>query len=58
MNDKRYTRFWLAVLIASIIISLMGCYTPAEVWQEQYPCGGVFVEVDTVIGTDTLYFWK
>ena len=59
MNEKRYIRFWLAFIVASMVIALMGCAPLAEtVYYEQEPGIGLFTEHDTIVGNDTLYFWK
>ena len=59
MNEKRYIRFWLAFIVASMVIALMGCAPLAETaYEDVYYTGGTFTENDTVIGTDTLYYWK
>ena len=58
MNAKRYIRYWQAVILAAIIISLMGCYAPAEVYETRYFDGGVWVENDTIVGGDSLFIWK
>jgi hypothetical protein len=60
MNTKRYIRFWYAVILVSAIIALMGCAPAREVVTEDYPAPDkmLFEENDTVIGYDTLFYWK
>jgi hypothetical protein len=57
-NEKRFARYWIAVLIASIIISLMGCTTYQPLDAVIYPSGGMYVEIDTITGSDTLFYWE
>ena len=53
-NSKRYIRFWVAVILASILIALMGCYAPVPVVSDdRYFTGGCYV-----IEADTCYQWK
>ena len=58
MNEKRYLRFWLLVLLASAVISLLSCYAPAPVTVNESWEGGMFEENDSIVNGDTLHFWK
>jgi len=54
MNAKRYIRYWVAFILVSILISLMGCYAPVPVVSDdRYFTGGCYV-----IEADTCYQWK
>ena len=57
-NKKNYIRFWIGVLIVSIITALMGCAPVQEVvYEDVYLNGGMYTENDTIIGIDTTYYW-
>ena len=63
LNQDKYIKFWLAFIVASMVIALMGCAPLAEtVYYEQEPCYMLFEENDTVINhIDTMYYflkWK
>jgi len=49
MNEKRYIRFWLAVVIVRILTALMGCTTIEPVYQDMYFTGGCYTIEDTTI---------
>lgn len=57
-NEKNYIKFWIGVLIVSIITALMGCAPVQEVvYEDSYLNGGVYTENDTIIGIDSAYYW-
>ena len=61
LNKVLYIYAWLifAWMVFMLIMVLSSCAPLAEtVYEDVYYTGGTFTENDTVIGTDTLYYWK
>ena len=59
MNENHYKRYWIAVLIVSLITSLLSCSTVAEVYDApMYLTGCVYSENDTIVNGDTLQIWR
>ena len=58
MNERNYKKYWIAVLIVSILTSLLGCATTSEVYEPMYLTGSLYIEKDTIVGVDTLQIWR
>ena len=60
MNEKRYIRFWIAVVIFSAVISLIGCQKDETVCYECLSSTGVheyFIDTTPETMQHTIDFW-
>ena len=49
----------MIIMILIILVALTSCTVQQEViYEDSFEWGGMYVEKDTIINGDTLYFWE